>query len=132
MENGSLISFHMKNAVLLILFTILGLSSFSQKKVLIEDKDLIIERANAELDSAMMAPEGSIYLWAQKNPIHGEYIFDISIWEKGTVTSIFVVGSNNGTIDAQNRFKSSLMNYQFNFKMPKGKSYKFRHVFAFN
>jgi len=110
----------------------LGLTSMAQKKVLIEDKDQIIERAKAELDSAMVGPEGSIYLWAQKNPIKGEYIFDISIWEKGTVTSIYVVGSNNGTIDAQNRFRSFLMEFQFNFKMPKGKSYKFRHSFVFN
>ena len=122
----------MKNVLLIILFAVLGLSSFSQKKELIEDKDLIIERAKAELDSAMAAPEGSIYLWAQKNPIQGEYIFDISIWEKGTVTSIYVVGNNGGSIDAQNRFRSFLMNFQFNFKMPKGKSYKFRHVFVFN
>ncbi len=117
---------------MLILFVIIGLPSFSQKKVLIEDKDLIIERAKAELDSAMAAPEGSIYLWTQKNPIHGEYIFDISIWEKGTVTSIYVVGNNGGTVDMQNRFRSFLMEFQFNFKMPKGKSYKFRHAFVFN
>ncbi len=122
----------MRNALLLILFVIIGLPSFSQKKVLIEDKDLIIERAKAELDSAMAAPEGSIYLWTQKNPIHGEYIFDISIWEKGTVTSIYVVGNNGGTVDMQNRFRSFLMEFQFNFKMPKGKSYKFRHAFVFN
>jgi len=122
----------MKYALLLILFVTIGLSSFSQKKVLIEDKDLIIERAKAELDTAMMAPEGSIYLWTQKNPIQGEYIFDISIWEKGTVTSIYVVGNNGGTIAQQNSLRAMLMNYEFNFKMPKGKSYKFRHVFVFN
>lgn len=121
----------MKNALLIFLLTILGLSSFSQKKVLIEDKDLILERAKAELDSAMAGPEGSIYLWAQKNPIHGEYIFDISFWEKGTVTSIYVVGNNNGTIESQNRLRSWLMDYQFNFKMPKGKSYKLRYAFVF-
>jgi hypothetical protein len=122
----------MKKIFLLLLLLPLGLSSFAQKKVLLEDKDQIIERANAELDSAMMAPEGSIYLWTQKNPIKGEYIFDISIWEKGTVTSIFVVGNNNGTIDMQNRFRSFMMEFNFNFKMPKGKSYKFRHAFVFN
>jgi hypothetical protein len=121
----------MKKSLLFLLLIVLGFSSYAQKKVLIEDKDLIIERAMAELDTAMMAPEGSIYLWTQKNPIKGEYIFDISIWEKGTVTSIYVVGSNNGTIDAQNRFRSFLMNFQFNFKMPKGKSYKFRYSFNF-
>ncbi len=122
----------MKKILLLVIMITLGLTSMAQKKVLIEDKDQIIERAKAELDSAMVGPEGSIYLWAQKNPIKGEYIFDISIWEKGTVTSIYVVGSNNGTIDAQNRFRSFLMEFQFNFKMPKGKSYKFRHSFVFN
>ena len=122
----------MKKISLLILLISLGMTSFSQKKELIEDKDLIIERANAELDLAMAPPEGSIYQYTLKNPIKGEYTFDISIWEKGVVTSIFVVESKNGTIDAQNRFKSFLMSYVFNFKMPKGKSYKFRHTFVFN
>jgi len=110
----------------------MGFASFAQKKELIEDKDLVIQRATAELDSAMMAPEGSIYLWTQKNPIKGEYTYDISIWEKGTVTSIFSQGNNNGTIDGQNRLRAFLMEFHFNFKMPKGKSYKFRYTFAFN
>lgn len=122
----------MKNALFLILFAMLGLSSFSQKKELLEDKEQIIQRATAELDTAMMAPEGSIYLWSQKNPIKGEYTFDISIWEKGTVTSIFAAGNNNGTLDAQNRLRALLMEFQFNFKMPKGKNYKFRYTFTFN
>jgi hypothetical protein len=122
----------MKKLLLLFILAILGFSSFAQKKELLDDKDLIIERANAELDQAMTPPEGSIYLYTLKNQIKGEYIFDISIWGKGTVTSIYVVGSNNGTIDAQNRFKSFLMNFQFNFKMPKGKTYKLRHTFVFN
>ena len=122
----------MKKISLLILLIFFGISAFSQKKVLLEDKDQIIERANAELDSAMTPPEGAIFLWSQKNPIKGEYTFDLSIWEKGTVTSIYVVGSMGGTIDAQNRFKAFLMSYNFNFKMPKGKSYKFRHTFVFS
>jgi hypothetical protein len=122
----------MKKNLLLVFLIFLGFSSFSQKKELLEDKDLIIERAKAELDTAMAGPEGPIYLWAQKNPIKGEYIFDISIWEKGTVTSIYVVGNNNGTIAEQNRLRSYIMNFQFNFKMPKGKSYKFRYAFNFN
>jgi hypothetical protein len=122
----------MKKISLLILLIMPGISSMAQKSVLIEDKDLIIERANAELDTAMTPPEGSIYLYTLKHPIKGEYTYDISIWEKGTVTSIFAVGNNNGTIDSQNRLKDFLMTYKFNFKMPKGKSYKFRHTFVFN
>ena len=122
----------MKNTLLLILLLALGLSTYSQKKELLEDKDLIIERAKAELDLAMNAPEGSIYLYSLKNPIKGEYTFDISFNDKSIVTSIFLVESKNGTIDAQNRFKSFLMTFKFNFKVPKGKSYKFRHSFVFN
>jgi hypothetical protein len=122
----------MKYALILTILFLSGFSSFSQKKELIEDKDLIIQRATAELDSAMAGPAGSIYLWAKENPIRGEYIFDISIWEKGTVTSVYAVGNNDGTIDSQNLLRSLLMNFQFNFKMPKGKSYKLRYAFNFN
>ena len=121
----------MKNKLLLVVLIMLGFTSIAQKKELIEDKDLIIERAKAELDQAMIAPEGSIYLYTLKNPIKGEYTFDISINDKSMVTSIFFVESKDGTIDAQNRFKSFLMTFKFNFKVPKGKSYKFRHTFIF-
>lgn len=122
----------MKKTSLLILFLLLGFFSIAQKKELLEDMDLIIERANAELDLAMTPPEGSLYLYSLKNPIQGEYTFDISFNYKSIVTSIFVVENKNGTIDAQNRFKSYLMTFKFNFKVPKGKSYKFRHTFVFN
>jgi len=121
----------MKKTFLLFLSIMLGLCSIAQKRELIEDKDLIIERAKAELDSAMVAPEGSIYLYTLKNPIQGEYTFDISFSDKRIVTSIFVVERIEGTIDAQNRFKSFLMTFKFDFKVPKGKSYKFRHTFVF-
>lgn len=123
----------MMNRILLVfLLSTIGFSSIAQKKELIEDKDLIIERAQADIDLAMKAPEGSIYLYTLKNPIKGEYTFDISFNDKSIVTSIFVVENKNGTIDAQNRFKSFLMNFKFSFKVPKGKSYKFRHSFVFN
>jgi len=131
MENGPLKQNNMKKTFLLFLSIMLGLCSIAQKRELIEDKDLIIERAKAELDSAMVAPEGSIYLYTLKNPIQGEYTFDISFSDKRIVTSIFVVERIEGTIDAQNRFKSFLMTFKFDFKVPKGKSYKFRHTFVF-
>jgi hypothetical protein len=132
MENGIIIWKDMKKTSLLILFILLGFCSISQKKELLEDKDIIIERAKAELDLAMTPPEGSIYLYTLKNPIKGEYTFDISFNDKNIVTSIYVVASKDGTIDAQNRFKSYLMTFKFNFKVPKGKSFKFRHTFVFN
>jgi hypothetical protein len=122
----------MKQLILFFLLIMPGLTAFSQKPELIEDKDTIIERANSELDQAMAPPEGPIYLYTLKHPVKGEYTYDISIWEKGTVTSVFAAGNNNGTIDSQNRLKDLLMTFKFNFKMPKGKIYKFRHTFIFN
>ena len=122
----------MKQILMFTFLIILVFVSNAQKKELLEDKDLIIERAKAELDLAMSPPEGSIYLYSVKYPIKGEYTFDISFNDKNKVTSIFVVESKNGTIDAQNRFKSFLMTFKFSLKVPKGKSYKFRHTFIFN
>ena len=122
----------MKQILMSTFLIIMVFVSNAQKKELLEDKDLIIERAKAELDLAMSPPEGSIFLYSVKYPIKGEYTFDISFNDKNMVTSIFVVESKNGTIDAQNRFKSFLMTFKFSLKVPKGKSYKFRHTFIFN
>ena len=122
----------MKQILMSTFLIIMVFVSNAQKKELLEDKDLIIERAKAELDLAMSPPEGSIYRYSLENSIKGEYTFDISFNDKNKVTSIFVVESKNGTIDAQNRFKSFLMTFKFSLKVPKGKSYKFRHTFIFN
>ena len=56
---------------------------------------------------------------------------DISIREKGNVASVFAVERENGTIDSQNRLKDYIMEFKFNFKVPKGKYYKVRYTFNF-
>jgi hypothetical protein len=121
----------MKKSLLLALLLSIGTTTYSQKKELIEDKDNIESRAKSELELAMRPPEGSIYRFVQKYNIKGEYTYDITIREKGDIATVFVIGNNNGTIDAQNRLKDFLMEFEFNFKMPKGKYYKFRYSFAF-
>ena len=119
----------MKKFFLTFIVITLGISSYSQKKELIEDKDQIHERAKAELELAQAPPEGSLYLFIQEHNIKGEYTYDITIREKGDVATVFSVGNNNGTIDSQNKLKDFLLTLEFNFKMPKGKYYKFRHTF---
>ena len=121
----------MKKLILLSSLIILGISAYTQKKDLVEDKDQIQERAKAELDLAMAPPEGSLYLFSQKNSITGEYTFDISIREKGDISTVFAIGNNNGTINSQNELKDFLMEFEFNFKVPKGKTYKVRYTFTF-
>ncbi|NOX48316.1 MAG: hypothetical protein GXO89_15205 [Chlorobi bacterium] len=118
---------------LIILLVMTAFAGFSQKKkkLLIESKDEVIEAAKKELDFAMKAPEGEIYLFAQERGIKGEYTFDISIHEKGKTASVFCDSREGGSIKMQNTLKDFIKEFQFYFKMPKGKKYKFTYVFKF-
>jgi hypothetical protein len=117
---------------LLFVFSLFTLASFAQKKVLIESNDEIISQASKELTEAMKPPEGSLYLWKVENNIKGEYIIDITIREKGDIASVFMAGSNGADIEMQNRVKDKVRLFEFNFKMPKGKLYKFQYLFKFD
>ena len=124
----------------LIIILILGISvtAFPQekkkkKKELIENKEQVAARATVELDEAMNGPEGELYLLGQEYDINGEYTFDITIHEKGLISSVFVIGNNNGTISSQNRLKDYIKHeFKFNFKVPKGNRYKFQYTFKFD
>lgn len=109
----------------------LALQSFAQKKVLIESKEEIIEQATKELNNAMQPPEGELYLWNVENNIKGEYIIDITIREKGDIASVFMAGSDGADIKMQNMVKDRIRLFEFSFKMPKGKTYKFQYIFKF-
>ena len=117
-------------------FTVLSVLFFfsaqAQKKELIEYQDDIVKRATFELDSAMKAPEGILYLFAQKKKITGNYVMDLTIREKGEVAAVYCVGNENGSIESQNLLKDYVKNLLFNFKMPKGKRYKFQYEFKFD
>ncbi|MCD4664884.1 MAG: hypothetical protein K8R68_06395 [Bacteroidales bacterium] len=115
--------------IVIVFFAITG---FSQKKVILEVKSEVIEAATKELDQAMQPPEGELYLFKTENNIYGEYILDITIHEKGKVATVFAAGKKGGTIKSQNRLKDFIKDYRFNFKMPKGKDYKFQYIFKFN
>ena len=122
----------MKRTLLFTILALLSIATFAQKKVLIEDKDEIHAEAIREIEQAMAPPEGPIYLFQYKYGIKGEYTYDITIREKGDIATVFAIGNTNGTIEAQNKLKDFLMEFEFNFKLPKGKSYKFRYTFTFN
>jgi len=117
--------------VLLILVSVTGFSQ-KKKKLLIESKTEVIEAAKKELDFAMKAPEGEIYLFVQEHGIQGEYVFDISIHEKGKTASVFCDSREGGSVKMQNKLKDFIKEFQYYFKMPKGKKYKFTYTFKFN
>ncbi|HPE57257.1 MAG TPA: hypothetical protein P5514_13390 [Bacteroidales bacterium] len=121
----------MKKVILLIL-TIISVSAYAGKKPLIEDYDKVVAAAKAEIEKSLQAPEGELFLFAQAKGISGTFSFDITIHEKGLVATVFVVSNEAGTIKSQNNLKDFVKAMKFNFKMPKGKDYKFNYVFNFN
>jgi len=118
--------------LIVILFILLSCTTMkAQKPELIESKDEVIKQATLELDQAMTPPEGALYKFGQKYHLTGEYTLDITIRNKGEVVSVFVADKKNGNIPSQNSLKDKVMDFQFSFKMPKNKDYKFSYTFKF-
>ena len=117
----------------LFIFTLLlvSMTGFTKKWPTVETRQEVIEAAKKEFSLAMQAPLGELYLFKQRNNISGEYTIDITIHEKGKVATVFVVSNKEGTIKQQNLVKDFIKGYRLNFKMPKGKDYKFQYIFKF-
>ena len=110
------------------LFLLIATAAQAQKKPHLSDKETIIEYAYLELDESMKS--GEFYEWGQETGIKGEFTFDITIREKGEVSTVFAV-DRKGEVKDQNRLKDAIRDYKFNFKMPKNKAYKFQYTFQF-
>lgn len=102
------------------------------KKPLIEKYDEVVEAAMQQLNKSMEGPEGELFLFQQSSGIKGLYDFDITLHEKGEVATVFVRRNEGGSISFQNKLKDFLKEMEFDFKMPKGKDYKFNYTFNFN
>jgi len=121
----------MKRSTILLFILFIAAGSYAGKR-LIEDKNQVIEAAKADIEAALKGPDGSLYKWAIENKAKGIYHLDITIHEKGKVATVFCSGSENGEIRFQNELKDILMNFEFSFKTPKGRDYKFSYSFTFN
>jgi len=120
-----------KKYLLAMLILISGINLNAQKPELIESKEEVIKLATLELDQAMASPEGSLYKFAQKYNITGEYTLQLTLRNKGQVVSVFVADKKDGNIPSQNSLKDKVLDFQFSFKMPKNKDYKFSYTFKF-
>ena len=121
----------MKYLIIILLITLSAIIVKAQKPELLELKEEVIKQANLELDLAMTPPEGSLYKFSQKYKVSGEYTLQLTIRNKGQVVSVFVADKKDGNIPSQNNLKDKLLDFQFSFKMPKNKDYKFSYTFKF-
>jgi hypothetical protein len=118
----------MKN-ISTILLLLLSTPIFGQREYL-EDKDVIQQRAIAELQSAMEGPDGFLYKAVLKEKLSGSYRLEISLGDKGDIRSVQVLERIGGDIPSQNRFRQLVHNARFSsFKTPKGKLYRIEHTF---
>jgi len=122
----------MKELIFVIFISCITTLAYAGKKPLIEGKDAVAEAAIKELSTQMLAPEGEFYLFNEEFNIQGEYTMDITIHDKGEVASVFCVNNLGGDIPTQNRLKDFVKDYEFNFKVPKGKKFKFQYIFKFD
>jgi len=121
----------MKKLLIILFILTSAMSMKAQKPELIEAKDEVVKQARMELDQAMTSPEGSLYKFGQKYHITGEYTLQLTVRNKGEVVSVFVQDKKDGNIPSQNSLKDKIMDFQFGFKMPKNKDYKFSYTFKF-
>lgn len=117
--------------LLLAILLVISVSLRAQKPELIELKEAVIKQATLELDQALTPPEGALYKFSQKSHITGEYTLQLTLRNKGQVVSVFVADKKDGNIPSQNALKDKLLDFQFSFKMPKNKDYKFSYTFKF-
>ena len=99
------------------------------EKPLLQDYSEVMAKARAELDSSMQT--GVLKEFGVKHKIKGEYTMDITIHEKGKVLTVFTVSNNSDNLKMQTGLKDFVRTLEFNFKMPKGKLYKFQYTFLF-
>ncbi len=115
---------------LLVVFLILAALPLKGQKPLISHQEDIIARATSELDS-LFKTGGPMQIEAAKRGLAGEYVMDITVFDKGKVQSIFVVSSNAINTEMQNRVKDFVRTVEFGFKIPKSTNCKVRYTFQF-
>ena len=111
----------------IILFFFLPILVVGQKE-LISDPDKVEERVVNDIDEHLESDAWK--KWLKKNPIKGQFAFDLTIYNKGEVISTRALGrSGNATVADQNKLKDYVKTMKFNFKVPKGKRYKVTYSF---
>lgn len=121
----------MRTLLILVASLVIPAGAFAQKKELLQDKEVILARADQALDAAIQ-PDGALYETIVKEDLKGRYVLQVSFRDKGDISSVFVVSAEEGDLRSQNRFKDLVHLSSMPFKMPKGRQYRIEHTFDLN
>ncbi len=121
----------MKNVFALLCCALISMSAFAQKKELLVEKAEILTAAASSFD-ALLNPGSPVYAAVVKEGLKGRYVLEVSFRDKGDISSVFVVSTEDSDIRSQNRFKDLIHGCKMPFKMPKGRQYRLEHTFDLN
>ena len=115
----------------LILFLMMGIffsnDVLAQKKKTLTSYDDVVKIAKEQLATSQQSGKLAEYIIEHK--IKGEFIFDITVGDKGKVMTVFAVTSDDDKYKTQNKLKDYLKTLKFDIKTAKGKLYKFQYTF---
>lgn len=101
----------------------MAVNGIGQKRELLSDPMTIESRVIQALDNHKESDEWKE--WLLTSGVKGEFVFDLTIWNKGEVVAVRALSRSEGAeIKDQNALKDYLKVMKFHFKVPKGKRYK--------
>ncbi|OAQ38767.1 hypothetical protein A5893_12015 [Pedobacter psychrophilus] len=113
-----------------LIFSIMLVSfnSFSQKKQILTEEEQVQEEVGKEIETAFKS-EAFLKKMSKKFPtIKGYVVTDISVVQNGKIATFFKVDSDIKDNDFFEFLSDYLLNYKFNFKLPKQQKYKIRQT----
>lgn len=103
---------------------------FAQRQM-IETTDEVAVLAAEDLDRLL--EDEKFIKKLEKEKVKGDYTFDITVDEKGRISSMRAVKrSEDASIDGQNFLNDLVRKHKFKFKIPKGNSHRFTYTFEIN
>ena len=106
----------------------LGLHSYSQKRTTLTEEEEVQEAVSKEVEQTFKSEE----FLKKKNKkfaaITGYIVTDISVVKNGKIATFFKVDSDIKNNDFFEFLSDYLLDYKFNFKLPKQQKYKIRQT----
>jgi hypothetical protein len=113
---------------LLAAIMLLSFNSFSQKKQILTEEEQVQEEVGKEIETAFKSEQFLKKMSKKFSTVKGYVVTDISVVQNGKVATFFKVDSDIKNNDFFEFLSDYLLNYKFNFKLPKQQKYKIRQT----
>jgi hypothetical protein len=113
---------------LLTAIMLLSFNSFSQKKQILTEEEQVQEEVGKEIETAFKSEQFLKKMSKKFSTVKGYVVTDISVVQNGKVATFFKVDSDIKNNDFFEFLSDYLLNYKFNFKLPKQQKYKIRQT----